>query len=276
MSVSPVLDVFPRRPIALVTTPARRRGRAIGLIVCLLLFAPAIYWGVQSWSSARLRADLREHGVMAAETIDADGSCTARRSRLSGSETPISCDYTLTYRLRPEEGGAVRQAPVHLDGASPIFTPNAYYDPADPSRVMLKPEMDRDMTWSELLGPVFLLLLPLAALLWWWGTGRRGLAAAAALPEPLIAPVEKAIRQMPANRLTVHFRPEGAPRPFGTTFGPGEEPLLVRPPAGAPEGQQWVLALRSPKGRPYALDAGLRELELTEEERTAIRNAAWA
>ena len=276
MSVSPVLDAFPRRPISLVTTPARRRGRIVGLIVCLLLFAPSLYWGLRSWNSASLRADLRDHGVMAAETMDADGSCTSRRSRLSGSETPISCDYILTYRLRPEEGGAVRQAPVHLDGASPIFTPAAYYDPADPSRVMLKPEMARDMTWSELLGPVFLLLLPLAGLLWWWGTARGGLAAAAARPDPVIAPVEKAIRQMPANRLTVHFRPEGAARAYGATFGPGEEPLLVRPPAGAPEGQQWVLALRSPKGRPYALDAGLRDLDLTEEERASIRNAAWA
>jgi len=52
--------------------------------------------------------------------------------------------------------------------------------------------------------------------------------------------------------------------------------LLVRPPAGAPEGEQWLLALRSPKGRAYALDANLRDLDLTEAERAAIRNAAWA
>jgi hypothetical protein len=276
MSVPLVVDAFPRRPISLVTTPSRRRGRIVGLVVCLLLFAPSLYWGLKSWTGASLRADLRDHGVMAAETMDADGSCTSRRSRLSGSESPVSCDYILTYRLRPQEGGEVRQAPVHLDGASPLFTPTAYYDPADPGRVMLKPEMDRDMTWSELLGPLFLLLLPLAAVLWWWGTGRRGLAAAAANPEPLIAPIEKAIRQMPANRLTVHFRPAGGSRLWGTTCGPGDEPVLVRPPAGAPQGQQWVLALRSPKGRPYALDAGLRDLDLTDGERAAIRNAAWA
>jgi hypothetical protein len=61
-----------------------------------------------------------------------------------------------------------------------------------------------------------------------------------------------------------------------TVLGPGEEPLLVRPPADAPDGQQWLLALRSPKGRPYALDAGLRDLDLSEEERAAIRYAAWA
>jgi hypothetical protein len=276
MSASPVLIAFPRRPIALVTTPARKRARIIGLIFCLLLFGPSLYWGYKAWSGQALRMDLRDHGVMAAETMDADGSCTSRRSRLSGTETPLSCDYTLTYRLRPEEGGAVRQAPVHLDGASPIFTPSAYYDPADPGRVMLKPEMDRDMTWSELLGPIFLLLLPAAGLAWWWGSARRGLAAAAANPDPVIAPVEKAIRQMPANRLILHVRPPGDARSWSTALGPGEEPLLVRPPAGAAEGEQWLLALRSPKGRPYALDSGMKDLELSEAERAAIRQAAWA
>lgn len=276
MSASPVLVAFPRRPIALVTTPARKRARIIGLILCLLLSGPALYWGTKAWSGQALRMDLRAHGVMAAETMDADGSCTSRRSRLSGSETPISCDYTLTYRLRPEEGGAVRQAEVHLDGASPIFTPSAYYDPADPGRVMLKPEMDRDMTWSELLGPVFLLILPLLGLTIWWGTGRGGLAKAAAQPEPVLAPIEKAVRQMPANRLALTFRPPGDRRAWITTLGPGEEPLLVRPPAGAPEGEQWLLALRAPKGRAYALDAGMKDLELSDAERAAIRNAAWA
>lgn len=276
MSVAPVLDAFPRRPIALVTTPQRRRGRIIGLIFCLLLFGPSIYWGVVRWHEASLRADLRERGVLAASTGDAEGTCTARRGRISGSETPSGCDFTVTYTLRPEEGGGERTAQVHLDGRAPIFTPTAVYDPQDPSRVMLKPELDREPSWSQQAAPFLLLLLPLVGLLWWWGTGRRGLAAAAARPEPLIAPIEKAIRQMPANRLTVHFRPEGAARPFGTTFGPGEEPLLVRPPPGAPEGQQWVLALRSPKGRPYALDAGLKDLDLSEEERLAILNAARA
>lgn len=276
MSASPVLDAFPRRPIVLISTPARRRGRIIGLILCLLLFGPSLYWGFKAWSGQALRADLRDHGVMAAETLDADGSCTSRRSRISGDETPISCDYTLTYRLRPEEGGELRQAQVHLDGASPIFTPSAIYDPADPGRVMLKPEMDREMTWSELLGPIFLLILPLLGLLIWWGTGRGGLAKAAANPNPVIAPIEKAVRQMPVNRLTLHFRPPGDAKTWVTPLGPGEEPLLVRPPAGAAQGEQWLLALRSPKGRAYALDANLKDLDLTDEERSAVRSAAWA
>src|SRR5207237_6425590 len=143
--------------------------------------------------------------------------------------------------------GGERQAEVHLDGGRLYLTPSAYYDPADPSRVMLKPEMDRDMTWSELLGPVFLLLLPLIGLLWWWGTGRNGLAKAAANPNPVIAPIERAVRQLPANRLNVHFRPAGDARAGYRSFGPGEEPMLVRPPAGSAQGEQWLLALRSPK-----------------------------
>jgi len=276
MDASPVLDAFPRRPIALVTTPARRRARIVGLILCLLLFGPALYWGYQAWSGQALRMALRDHGVMAAGTGDMDGSCTSRRSRLSGSETPISCDYTLTYWLRPEEGGGQRQAQVYLDGGRLYLTPPAYYDPADPGRVMLKPEMDRAMTWSELLGPPFLLLLPLSCLLWWWSTGRLGLAKAAASPDPVIAPIERAVRQLPANRLNVHFRPPGDARTGFRSFGPGDEPMLVRPPAGAADGEQWLLVLRSPGGQAYALDADLTDLDLTDAERAAIRNAAWA
>jgi hypothetical protein len=277
MSASPVLDAFPRRPISLAATPGRKRGRIIGLVICLLLFGPSVYWGVINWREAGLRADLRARGVMAAETRDnGGGTCTVRRARLSGNETPQGCDFTITYTLRSEEGGGERQAAVHIEGREPIFTPTAYYDPQDPSRVMLKPEIDRDPGFSEQWNWAILLLLPFAALLWWWLSGRRGLAKAAAAPDPVIAPIEQAIRQMPANRLVLTFRPPGAPRQSVTTLGPGEEPLLVRPPAGAPEGEQWLLALRTPGGRAYALDARLRDLALSDEERTAIQNAAWA
>ena len=276
MSASPVVDAFPRRPINLVTTPQRRRGRIIGLIVCLLLFGPSLYWGVTRWNEASLRADLRERGVMAAETGDAEGTCTARRGRLSGSETPQGCSFTVTYTLRPEEGGGERRADVYLSGRAPIFTPSAWYDPQDPSRVMLRPEIDRDPSWSQNAAPFLLLILPLVGLLWWWFSSRAGLARAAASPEPLIAPIETAVRQMPANRLTIRFRPPGAAGVSVKVYGPGQEPLLVRPPADAPQDQQWVLALRSPKGRCYALDAGLTDLDLSAEERAAIHNAAWA
>ncbi|HYD11804.1 MAG TPA: hypothetical protein VEC11_03050 [Allosphingosinicella sp.] len=276
MSASPVLAAFPRRPIALVTTPKHRRGRLIGLAFCLLLFGPSLYWGVVRWNEASLRADLRERGVMAAATGDAEGSCTSYRRRLSGTETPKGCSFTVTYTLRPEEGGGERQADVWLDGRAPILTPAVWYDPQDPSRAMLRPEIDRDPSFSQWAAPFLLLILPLVGLLWWWAIGRGGLAKAAASPDPLIAPIEQATRHMPSNCLTIHFRPPGAARASVKAYGPGEEPFLVRPPADAPPDQQWVLALRSPKGRSYALDVGLRDLELTEAERSRIYEAAWA
>lgn len=92
----------------------------------------------------------------------------------------------------------------------------------------------------------------------------------------MIAPIEKIVRQLPINRLIIEFQPEGQAHLSVTAFGPGIEPLLVRPPAGAPEGQQWLLALRAPRGRCYALDADMKDLVLIDEERAAIRNAAWA
>jgi hypothetical protein len=249
MSASPVLDAFPRRPIALVTTPQRRRRRIIGLLFCLLLFGPSLYWGMVRWNEASLRADLRERGVMAAWTATGEGSCTARRGRLTGEDTPRGCSFTIIYTLRAEEGGGDRQADVYLHGRPPILTPSAWYDPEDPSRVMLRPEIDRDPSWSQQWAPFLLLLLPLIGLVWWWFSG---------------------------NRLTIHFRPAGAPRATVKVYGPGEQAFLVRPPADAPADQPWVLALRSPRGRYYALDAGLKDLDLSEQERAALQNAAWA
>jgi hypothetical protein len=273
MSASPVLHAFPRRPIGLVTTPQRRRGRIAGLIFCLLLFGPSLYWGIVRWNEASLRADLRERGVMAADTATSEGSCTSRRGRLTGEDTPRGCSFTITYSLRAEEGGGERQADVYLHGRPPILTPSAWYDPQDPSRVMLRPEIDRDPGWSQRWAPFLLLLLPLIGLLWWWFSGRQGLAKAAANPDPVIAPIEQV---PPGNRLTIHFRPPGAPRASVKVYGPGEQPFLVRPPADAPADQQWVLTLRSPKGRYHALDAGLKDLDLSEQERAALHEAAWA
>ena len=77
-----VLDLFPRRPIRLARDRQRTTRRLLLLAVTVVLALPAFYWGLQSWQSASLRADLRERGVYAAETLDAEGDCTSRRSRL--------------------------------------------------------------------------------------------------------------------------------------------------------------------------------------------------
>jgi hypothetical protein len=237
-----------------------------------VLALPALYWGSQAACSAMLRADLKARGVRAAETMDAEGDCTSRRSRISGSESPIGCWLDVTYRLRPEEGGEVRTAMAHLAGRMPIFTPTAIYDPRDPGRMMLEPEMERPMTWSELLGPIILLLLPAMALLVFFATSRRGLAKAARNPDPVIVPVEKVIRQ--PGRLTIYTRIPGAARPYADTFPVPDTALQVPPPAGAHADQQWVLALRSPKGRHYVLDSQLTWLDLAEDERNRLLSAA--
>jgi len=270
--VASVIDLFPRRPLGLRADPARRNKRILLLVLSLLLALPAFYWGYQSVHSAMLRADLKARGVRAAETLDAEGECTSRRSRYGGTESPIGCWLDVTYRLRPEEGGALRTAPAHLEGRAPIFTPTAIYDPQDPDRIMLEPEMERPMTWSELIGPIFLLLFPAVALLFWFATSRRGLARAARNPDPVIVPVEKVIRQ--PGRLTIHTRLPGASRPYGDTFTKSESPLQVPPPAGAGADQQWVLALKSPSGRHYVLDSQLAWLDLPEDERNRLLSAA--
>jgi hypothetical protein len=267
-----VIDIFPRRPLKLRADPRRIKRRNLLLAAVVLLALPALYWGYQSVHGALLRADLQARGVRAAETMDAEGDCTSRRSRYSGEERPIDCWLNVTYRLRPEEGGEVRTAPAHLEGRPPIFTPTAIYDPQDPGRVMLEPEMERSMTWSELLGPVFLLLFPAIALLVFFATSRRGLAKAARNPDPVVLPVEKVIRQ--PGKTIVHTRLPGATRPHADSFANPEMPLQVAPPAGGPADQQWVLALRSPTGRHYVLDSQLARLDLPEDERNRLLSAA--
>jgi hypothetical protein len=137
---------------------------------------------------------------------------------------------------------------------------------------MLKPEIDRELTWSETIGPAALLLLPAVALAFFFFGGRRGLAKAAANPQPLIVPIEKVMHHQ--NKIYVHSRAPGAARAAVDAFTNPAAPLLVRPPADAPEGQQWGLALMGPK-RPYLLDSQLAWLELDEAERAAVLAAAW-
>ena len=212
--------------------PDPRRDGECGILLLaatLLLALPALYWGYQSWHSAG--AARRPARPRRPRRRDA-----GRRGRLHLAAQPAERHRAadrllvrLTYRLRPEEGGALRKAQVHLEGGAPIFTPPAIYDPQDPGRVMLEPEMERDMSWSELLGPFFLLLLPgrdPARLL----RDRRGAASPKrrADPDPLIVPVEKVIRQ--PGKLYLHTRAPGAPRPVVDTF---PVPLDAAPGAAA-------------------------------------------
>jgi len=103
-----VIDLFPRRPLALRADPARTRRHLLLLVATALLALPALYWGYRSAESAMLRADLKARGVRAAETMDAEGSCTSRRSRAGGGESPIGCALNFQQitvnRVRSRQG----------------------------------------------------------------------------------------------------------------------------------------------------------------------------
>jgi hypothetical protein len=267
-----VIHVFPRRPLKLAPDPKRRKRRLSILLLAALLAAYPLYWSFGLWQESRLRADLRDHGARAADTRQTGGSCMSRRSRLSGAERPIGCTLEISYDVRDEHGGGTRDASLRLEGREPIFTPTAIYDPADPSRVMLAPEVERDATWSERIGPIALLLPALITLLVFFLTTRRKLAKAASSPEPVAVAIEKVIRQ-PA-KLYLHTRAPGDARVVVSSFPNPEQPLIVPTPAGAPADQQWVLALRTPDGRHFVLDSALAWLDMSDEERRALLAAA--
>ena len=106
-----VIDLFPRRPLALRPDPARRRKRVLLFLLSLLLALPALYWGYQSVHSAMLRADLRARGVRAAETLDAKGECTSRRSRYGGTERPVGCWLDVTSGFAPRKAAPCAARP---------------------------------------------------------------------------------------------------------------------------------------------------------------------
>lgn len=270
MSDVPVIQAFPKRPIALKVVPGDAWRRRLMLIGALLLFLPLVWYGnstLQRWS---LRADLRERGVKA-EVLNAEGSCLSRRT-ISG-DTPRGCDYDIRYAVRPEHGGGEREASVYLPGAPPlVFAPSVLYDPQDPDRVMTERAVQQDDRIVDIAIPTVLLtLMPLLALLVWFATGNGALKAAAAAPRPAIVAIDRAVRR--PNRLDIWFRkPDGKGQGL-RSFKKGG-PLLAAPPAGAPPDKQWALALLSLNGHPILLDEGLTELELTEAERAAIYLAA--
>lgn len=271
MSDTAAVRAFPRRAIALVANPAATRRRTLLLVGALLLFLPLIWFGYTTLQERALRADLRARGVEA-EVLTADGSCLSRRG-ITG-DTPRGCNLDIRYRVQDAHGGGEREAEVYLPGAAPlVFAPPALYDPEDPDRIMTKADVERGAPFMNVAVPLVLLtLLPLFALLLWFATGRGALKQAAANPHPTIVPIVRAARHAQGNRLDIWFqRPDGGE---GLRSYKSGGPLLVAPPPEAPPGQQWALALLTPKGWPILLDQDLKELNLTDEERTTIWQAA--
>jgi hypothetical protein len=265
MSHADIVNAFPRRPIELVKAPDAGKKRRNALIIILLLFLPGLYFGWTMWQDQQLREFLRTSGVQA-EVLNSEGTCFSRR-QISGDE-PKGCNLEIDYRLRSEEGGGTRHAKVWLSGRQPIFTPAALYDPADPSRVMLKPEAERDLTWKNWIGPFFILLIPVIALLIWLFGHKGGIVDALKDPKPVTVPVARFVRTQ--NILQVFFHKPDGGKELMQAFAKGKEPLLLHPPAGAASDNPWALALLAPSGRPILLDSDLATLDLTEAERAAI------
>jgi len=266
MNHAAVIDAFPRRPVTLLPDPQRKKSGRRWLIGLLLLLLPGLYWGWSLWETGQLRTELRARGVEA-DVLSADGNCWSRR-QISG-DNPRGCNLEIEYAVRAEHGGGTRRADVWLDGRRPVFTPPALYDPADPDRVMLKPEAERDGRWTEWIGVPILLLFPIAGLALMFATRKNPLEAALADPRPVTVPVDRFVRQ--GNMLQVWYRKApGETKEWLQAFPQGSEPFLVNPPAGSAEDKPWALALLHPKGRPIILDRALSQLELSSEERARL------
>jgi hypothetical protein len=265
MNQSAVIDAFPRRPIALIKSPDDAKARMKWLAILLLLLLPGLYWGWSLHETSEFKQYLRTSGAEA-EVLSADGNCFSRR-QISG-DNPRGCNFEIEYVLRPEHGGQTLRADVWHDGARPIFTPPALYDPADPSRVMLRPEAERDYRWTEWIGVPIALLIPLAGLLLWFLSRNDPLEAALADPRPVAVPVERFARLK--NALQVWFRREPGGKELLQVFPVGATPFLLSPPGGNPDERPWALALLAANGRPLLLDSELRRLDLTGEERSRI------
>ncbi|MDB5694154.1 MAG: hypothetical protein JWO81_3217 [Alphaproteobacteria bacterium] len=271
MSTAPILIAFPRRPLGLVREKGRYAKRAFGLAAALLLFLPWLWWVGKIGGDFLLRRDLRERGV-AAEVLRSDGPCYIHTTRFL-SRKPKGCALDIVYRLRPEEGGGTRSAKVWLWGRRPISMPAAYYDPAAPGRVLLKPEIARGTTMDDFIPMFLLLLMPAGALSIWLFSSRKALAAAARRPRPVIVEIDRIASGPRSNRLEVRFRRSDDGREAVATFRTGG-PLLISPPPGAPPGRQWGLALLGPKDVPLLLDSELSLIDLTPDARAGILRAA--
>jgi hypothetical protein len=270
MAEASVVEAFPRRALRLPHDPGRRRRRLLSLGGVLLLFLPTIWFGWKLLDDMAVRSDLRQRGVEAT-VLETEGECTSRR-QISGDE-PLGCNLEIVYEVRPEHGGGERRADVWLDGDAPrVFAPPALYDPEDPSRVMFKPEVERDLGWDNMLGPLIPAVLGVLALLLWIAGGKRGLARAGRDPRPAVVPIDRSARE--GNFHQVWFRAPGREKPVLDVFPANSGPLLVRPPAGAQEDESWALALLPEKGRPFLLDRDLARYDFSADERGAIWDAA--
>lgn len=265
MSHVAVINAFPRRPIALIADPKAGGKRLLWLAVILLCFLPGLYWAWILQSSAGLKQDLLDRGVVA-EVLRAEGTCFSRR-QITGN-APRGCDYEVEYRLRPEDGGGTRTADVRLDGTRPVVTPELLYDPQNPDRAMFRPEMERSRRWQEWIGVPLMLIFPIGGLIIWFLLRKDGWAEALADPRPAALPVSRLVRLNKGMQVWYYPEPGGKEQVQG--FREGSTPFLLHNPNGNPDDPPYVLALRHPVGRYLLLDREMPRLALTAEERARL------
>jgi hypothetical protein len=257
---------YPTRPLKL----AKRGSPLVGLIVVGLLFLPALISGGIALSNGLHAQAMQSRGVEA-DVLSGQSECTRVR-RGAGAWRTTGCEVQVTYRVRPEHGGATLSGKTRVLN-KPLFTPRIFYDPANPSSIIDEAVMRRGLSGGDFLSPAMLLLVPGLAILALWLGGRASLAKAAQAPRWEKVRVTRARRLTPSNMIELQL--EGASgKTFPSVLPKGLEPLLTPPPPGAGGEAQWVLALVDASGRPYALDRDLQILDLTAEERAAALRLA--
>ena len=263
MSEAAVLEAFPRRPINVVGAKTKAVRFRNGIIIFLLLCLPAAWLTNKLVRENDLRTDLAARGV-SVDTLSTEGECMSRRGVLE--DEPQGCWLDVTYQVRPEDGGGERTVNTYIRGAAPILPPDTVYDPENPDRMMLAPMVADSLSTSELFITGIAIVVPLAFLALWMLNLTRGLEAAARDPQPLFVPVGDVTDagNYTHTKLTA---------PSGRTFTGvirGARPFLMDSADGTRRG----LALMGPKGKPQILDDGLKTIELTEDERRRIFDAA--
>ena len=269
MSAEAAIAAFPRRPLRLVETRARKFGRIFFLLLFLAAAVPAVWWTIGAVRETRLYADLEARGVSARVTEATNGECSARRRRTSGGYDTTGCDFDVTYRTAPEHGGRTITTRLHHTGDEDDFRREVRYDPQAPERALLTRELEAGQSWSAYIGPGL-------------GGDDRNIADPPVAAGRAAGARSRRTGARPDPGTDHERRPGNALQHAGGRVRPGRRQDRMRqarpsrPAADAAaagrrgSGSQWAMALVGQNGRPYLLDEKLAWLDLTDAERQAV------
>jgi hypothetical protein len=262
-----VTSVFPRRPLRLLRAPSGRIGLwpvigfllFLGAVIADVIFVlPSIYDDATLGSSGTLARDAH---------LGQGGKCR--------SKVFTMCDFDVTYRTGD---GASRQASLHyvlvfqsVGDSSPL---SVRYDPANPARISTSWGQDllvnRIATNAALLAIVALLLGFFVMSHLGNLRTRRSLLAMAGNPRAVIA---KLAGRMKGKTFTA-FRFDWTDPATGTRHKDSSRVPGTTEPFWLDRERTTMLALAGPDGHAHLLDEDLSLVDLTDDERRAIRGAA--